>query len=257
MAQQSGQDSVVMVEGPSGFTDVVVLCEHASNHFPERFGTLGLSAANQISHAAWDPGALDLARLLAVDLKSPLVASGVSRLLYDCNRPPEAAGAMIEQSELIKVPGNVGLDRAAKQARIDEIYQPFCDAASRVIENSGAKAVVTMHTFTPVYHGKKREVEIGILHDADSRLADAVLALCDEYVAYIVRRNDPYGPEDGVTHSLNLHAGSRGLLNVMVEVRNDLVATKDGLAKVSTFLNEILIQALKDCGAIPNTEGQE
>lgn len=257
MLQDSTENNIVTVEGQSGAANVVVLCEHASNHFPERFGTLGLSRADQISHAAWDPGALELARLLAADLESPLVASGVSRLLYDCNRPPEVAGAMIEQSERIEVPGNRGLDAAAKQARIDEIYKPFCAEVGRVIESSGAKAVITMHTFTPVYHGEKRKVEIGILHDTDARLADAVLVQCDAQSPYDTRRNEPYGPEDGVTHSLNLHGGARGLLNVMVEVRNDLVETKDTLEKVSAFVNQILIQALKDCGIISAKEGQE
>ena len=83
---------------------------------------------------------------------------------------------------------------------------------------------MTVHSFTPVYFGAKRDVEIGILHDEDTRLADALL---EELAGapHKVERNQPYGPQDGVTHSLKRHAMSRGIANVMLEIRNDLIAT--------------------------------
>ena len=77
------------------------------------------------SHAAWDPGARELSLRLAEALQAPAVASRVSRLVYDCNRPPEAPGAIPEQSERIIVPGNVDLDREARVARIRMVYEPF------------------------------------------------------------------------------------------------------------------------------------
>ena len=54
--------------------------------------------------------------------------------------------------------------------------------------------LVTVHSFTPVYHGKKRSVEIGILHDKDARFADAMLETANDHTNAIVRRNKPYGP---------------------------------------------------------------
>ena len=39
----------------------------------------------------------------------------------------------------------------------------------------------------------------------------------------VVKRNEPYGPQDGVCHTLNLHAGARGLAYAMIEIRNDLI----------------------------------
>ncbi|MFN3363810.1 MAG: N-formylglutamate amidohydrolase, partial [Allorhizobium sp.] len=97
---------------------------------------------------------------------------------------------------------------------------------------------------TPVYFGKPREVEIGILHDTDSRLADAML----EAAAggpYRVERNSPYGPEDGVTHTLRLHALPQGFANVMIEVRNDLVRDEAGLKAISTYLADLISGALE------------
>ena len=85
-------------------------------------------------------------------------------------------------------------------------------------------AVVTVHSFTPVHFGEPRAVELGILDDEDSRLADRMLVRAGALPHRRVARNEPYGPDDGVMHSLKLHALSRGLANVMIDVRNGPVA---------------------------------
>jgi predicted N-formylglutamate amidohydrolase len=55
-----------------------------------------------------------------------------------------------------------------------------------------------------------------------------------------VRRNEPYGPEDGVTHTLNLHGGRRGLLNAMIEIRNDLITEEAGQSAWAGRLAQVL-----------------
>lgn len=247
-------EKAVEVSGPTGRAQVLFLCEHASKEIPAVYDGLGLSGEVRNSHAAWDPGALLLARTLAAKFASPLVTGLVSRLVYDCNRPPESEDAIPVKSEIYDIPGNAGLDAAARAARVEAVYRPFCAAVDGAVDAAGPKAIVTIHSFTPVWFGQHREVEIGILHDADSRLADAVLNYA-EGGGFDVRRNQPYGPEHGVTHSLKLHALSRGLLNVMIEVRNDLLAAEGGQDRVSAFLAAVLRQALADCGIV--AEGAE
>jgi predicted N-formylglutamate amidohydrolase len=246
------QQTAVDVSGPDGPAPVLFLCEHASREIPAEYGGLGLSEEVSSSHAAWDPGALLLARTLAAKFSGPLVAGAVSRLVYDCNRPPEAADAIPAKSEIYEIPGNTGLKEEARAARAAAVYAPFCAAVDAAIARAGPKALVTIHSFTPVYFGQSRKVEIGILHDADSRLADAVLSRARGQ-GFGVQRNQPYGPEHGVTHSLKLHAMRRGLLNVMIEVRNDLLAAAGGQDRISAFLEAALRQALADCGVV--TEG--
>ena len=223
---EAHQDAVEVVN-PEGSSAVLLLCEHASSDIPARYAGLGLKPADRQSHAAWDPGARAVSLHLSAALDAPLVASRVSRLVFDCNRPPEAASAMPRKSELIEVPGNATLSPAQRQERVDTVYTPFCGAVSRVLaarRDAGLETVVvTMHSFTPVYYGQPRAVEIGILHDSDSRLADAMLAQSHLLPHRRIERNAPYGPADGVTHSLKEHALSRGLPNVMIEIRNDLL----------------------------------
>lgn len=155
---------------------------------------------------------------------------------------------MPEKSEIYEIPGNLNLTPAERYARTAALYIPFHDRINSEIERilgEGRKPViVTIHTFTPVYFGKSREVEIGILHDTDSRLADAMLRAADGG-PYRVERNSPYGPEDGVTHTLRLHALPKGYANVMIEVRNDLVRDEGGVAAISAYLADLISAGLQ------------
>ena len=76
---------------PHGASPVLIICEHASRTLPESFGDLGLSHEALSSHIAWDPGALAVARGMSASLDATLVYQRFSRLIYDCNRPPEVA----------------------------------------------------------------------------------------------------------------------------------------------------------------------
>lgn len=246
MARSGSSFEAVRQLGPEGPAPVLLLCEHASNAFPDAFGSLGLDATARSSHAAWDPGALALAQRLSAAWDVPLVHSTVSRLIYDCNRPPDAADAIPTKSEVHEIPGNRGLSGAQRARRVDLVYRPFVAAVDAAIAAARPAALVTLHSFTPVYFGVRRTVEIGILHDSDVRLAEALLAL--DWDGYDVRGNDPYGPEHGVTHSLKLHAISRGLANVMIEVRNDLLADPRTREGVCALLERNLVRALDRLG---------
>jgi predicted N-formylglutamate amidohydrolase len=236
----------VSVVNAAGSSSVVLVCEHASGHIPDTYKGLGLSQADRMSHAAWDPGAMSVAQNLSKRLDAVLVASRVSRLVYDCNRPPDAVDAMPSRSEIIEVPGNRDLSQSERKARIAEVYLPFRAELQRVIRCVAHPVVVTVHSFTPVYHGELRPVEIGILHDSDPRLADAMLGA--EHGTHNVQRNEPYGPENGVTHTLKEHAIRAGHLNVMLEIRNDLIETAAQQAVMADVLTNWLVAACAEIG---------
>jgi len=233
---------VVEVSRRNGRSPVVLVCEHASPHIPAAFGGLGVSPKARESHVAWDPGAVAVAQAMSRALDATLVSSLVSRLVYDCNRPPHAPSAMPLRSEAYEVFGNHNLTDAEKHARVARYYTPFRDRLASEIARRTDPILVTIHSFTPVYSGQSRDVEIGILHDSDSRLADAMLRVAPEYD---VRRNAPYGPADGVTHTLKEHAIAHGHLNVMIEIRNDLIADEASQVEIAGMLSGWIMQALK------------
>lgn len=238
----------VAFENADAGSRIVLVCEHASSRLPMRMGTLGLSAEALESHIAWDPGALAVCRLLMASLDATLVYQRFSRLVYDCNRPPDSPSAMPTVSEVFEIPGNAALSAAERLARTEAIYSPFRKGLSDLIKtrvaNHRPPVIVTLHSFTPVWHGQPREVEVGILHDSDSRLADAFLADAADDDAFVTRRNAPYGPQDGVTHTLIEHGIHHGLLNVMIEIRNDLIANTDGQRVLAGYIGDHLGKAL-------------
>ena len=240
----------VTVENSGGTSAVLLVCEHASLKVPASLGTLGLSASALSAHIAWDPGALAVARSLSSRLDATLIFQNFSRLAYDCNRPPESPDAMPAVSEVFEIPGNRDIGTAERKARIDEIYRPWQRALAELVAARKAAgrhtAIVTIHTFTPVYKGVSREVEIGILHDRDTSMADRMLALAEGRQDFCIRRNEPYGPADGVTHTLIEHGVANGLPNVMIEVRNDLVRDEKGQARVSALLEALLSGSLAE-----------
>ncbi|MGE7368180.1 N-formylglutamate amidohydrolase [Neorhizobium sp. NPDC001467] len=242
--------NAVAVENPGGRGDVLLICEHASNRLPEAYGDLGLPTEALVSHIAWDPGALAVAQLMAKNLDAVLIHQRFSRLIYDCNRPPISPAAMRDVSEVFRIPGNENLSEVEKSQRTTALYLPFKGHIAEEIaarrEAGRATVLVTVHSFTPVYYGRKREVEIGILHDRDSRLADRMLTAAANTSLYRIARNEPYGAADGVTHTLEVHAIPAGLLNVMIEIRNDLVDDEIGQGVVADFLTGLLRESLAE-----------
>lgn len=225
--------------------NIVFVCEHASNEIPSKFSNLGLDEAARQSHIAWDPGALGVARALKDHFSGDLIAGSVSRLLYDCNRPPESPAAIPETSEIFLVPGNKGLTAEERSVRIKTIYQPFIQAVAQALDQNKNHVLVTIHSFTPVYHGIRRECEIGLLHDSDARLANEMFAAVAQNAAFKVEKNVPYSASDGVTHTLKTQAVPRGLLNVMIEIRNDLIKTIEEQTAMADFIAALLAPAIK------------
>ena len=89
---------------------------------------------------------------------------------------------------------------------------------------------------------------MGILHDRDSRLADVMLNNARRHTPLNVQRNEPYGPADGVTHTLRECALPRGLHNVMIEIRNDLLKAGEEQDAMAAMLSEWIVSSLRELG---------
>jgi len=241
---QQGEESPFVAVNEEGRSPFVLICEHASNALPKALGTLGLPESELTRHIAWDIGAEKVGRLLSRLIDAPLLLQRYSRLAYDCNRPPESPDSIPEMSELTAIPGNKQLSAEDRLARAREIYRPFRDGVSAGLEGRAAAGqkslVVSIHSFPPVYKGKPRSVELGILHDRDTTLSSKLIKSFPNIDA---RLNEPYGPKDGVLHTLNLHGFTRGLQHAMIEIRNDLVSTERGQDEWAQRLSVPLIQA--------------
>ncbi|MEM7694097.1 MAG: N-formylglutamate amidohydrolase [Pseudomonadota bacterium] len=238
----------VTVVGAARPAPLVFVCEHASPTIPAALGDLGLSAGDRFSHAVWDPGALELAKALAARFDAPLVAGTLSRLVYDLNRARGEPSAMPDRVERVAVPGNAGLSAGAREARFAAVYAPFCAKLSAVIAAVRPVALITIHTFTPVWHGGPRAVELGVIHDREPALARAMVDHAPEGLA--TGLNQPYSAADGVAHTLKVHGTENGIAAAMIEVRNDLVATREAAHAMAARLFPMVERALSVTGLL-------
>jgi len=231
----------VSIFNKGGCARLLLVCEHASNFIPAEFDNLRLADEVLRSHAALDIGAIDLAQAISRLLDAPLISTTVSRLVYDCNRPFSAIDAIPEKSEIYQIPSNQNLSETEARDRFEKYYQPFETAISdRLAEFSTPPLLVTVHSFTPVYHGETRKVDIGIISDGDCRLSDQMVKLASAQTTLSVEANKPYGPEDGVTHTLGLHGNNNGLLNAMIEVKNDLLGSVEKCQEIALTLATLI-----------------
>lgn len=241
-----------VIENTEGKSPVIFVCEHASNALPAPWGSLGLSEAETRAHIAWDPGALGLARGLASRLDATLIHAPISRLIYDCNRGPDRPGAMPTRSEIHDIPGNTAISPAERLARTEAIYLPWANGLHNLIASRIATGrppvIITIHSFTPVFHGQPRAVEFGVIHDADATLARAILAEAQARTALNSQLNQPYSAADDVTHTLRLHATPYALANAMLEIRNDLIASAQAETAMADRLAPVLTAALTRLG---------
>lgn len=237
-------EQAVRITNPQGQSPYVFTCDHASNYMPPEIGTLGLLPEEFQRHIAWDPGALEVATLMANALDATLIESCVSRLAIDCNRPLDAHNLIPEVSETTAVPGNAGLTPEQRQARVDLSWRPFHSTIAATIEERLAAGretrLVSVHSYTPVYFGETRPWHIGIIHDEDERISAPLLRALNSVAGIRVGANEPYSPADLVYFTLEHHARSRGLACAMIEIRNDEIADAAGQRKWAELLGSLL-----------------
>jgi predicted N-formylglutamate amidohydrolase len=233
--------------GGDAASGVVVLCDHASNTLPARYGTLGLGADQLARHIAYDIGADGVSRHLAATFASPCVLSRFSRLLIDANRGLDDPTLIMRVSDGAVIPGNRVLPESERQARIEQFYAPYHDAVRRTVDaacgDGRLPVLVSIHSFTPVWRGVPRPWEVGVLWDQDPRLAVPLIAAMRGDNALTVGDNEPYhGALRGDT--LWQHGTSRGIAHALIEVRQDLIATPEGqrvwAEKIAAWLRTVL-----------------
>ena len=234
--------TVVPGDPASGF---ILTCDHAENRIPEPYGTLGLGSEALERHIAWDPGARGVTLALACRLGAPAVLSRFSRLLIDPNRGADDPTLIMRLSDRAVIPGNLGVDAAERERRIATFYAPYDAAITAAVAAARAAgvvpAIVSIHSFTPVWRGRGRPWQVGVLWDADPRLAVPLIDRLRADPELVVGDNEPY---DGalVGDALYRHATARGLAHALVELRQDLIADEAGAEAWADRLAAILAE---------------
>jgi predicted N-formylglutamate amidohydrolase len=218
----------VFEENAAGRSPFLLTCDHYGRLIPHALGDLGLPASEMERHIAWDIGIASVAEQLSRALDAHLVGQRYSRLVIDCNRPPDAPSSIPLISEATTVPGNDGLTREAAEQRRRLIFDPYHRRITEIIDarlRDGVPTVlVSLHSFTPVYAGIARPWHIGTLYQRDTRLPLLLLKWLRAEADLVVGDNEPYAVSDATDYTIPVHGEARGLQNTGIEIRQDLIA---------------------------------
>jgi predicted N-formylglutamate amidohydrolase len=164
----------------------------------------------------------------------PAVLGGFSRLVIDLNRDPSSTNSIPAQSDGIPIPRNQGLDDADRLARRTELFDPYHEAVATALDRARADgvapAVVNVHSFTPALaDGVHRPWQIGLLWRHDDRLVAPLQEHLHAEPGLAVGDNEPYSGHIHEGYTLPHHAEQPGLAHVLLEVRDDQLATDEGV----------------------------
>jgi len=240
----------VEVINPQAPGAVVFICDHASNAVPKAMAGLGVDDSVLRRHVAWDIGAADVARRLADRFDATLVLSGYSRLVIDCNRELDDPTSIPVISDGVVIPGNRDLSEAQAAARAGALFHPYHhaidEAVGRIRRRGDAPAILSIHSFTPIFKGFERPWHIGVLWDRDPRIARPLMEALSADPTITVGDNQPYSARDHYGHSINTHAEAAGLPHVLIEVRQDLIDTHHGAEAWASRLGAALAGILEN-----------
>lgn len=228
-----------------GRAPLVLVCEHASNTVPPGYADLGCDATDLSRHIAVDLGAADLARELALRLDAPAVLCSTSRLFVDCNRAPFETDWIAEVSDGRTIPGNAGLSAADKHARAQLVFEPFHALVAKTVASKrcdgGDPLIVAVHSYAAFLDGAARP-PVAVIWDQPEPAARVVASLRRE--VELVGDNTPYDGRLARGYTFDRHARAFGLRRFAIEVRQDLLGDRAGVARWARIVGEGIGAAL-------------
>ena len=241
---EPGEPDPVTLENEAGNSVFFLTCDHAGRAFPRQLGTLGLPEHETWRHIAWDIGIGGVGRELSRLLDAAVVLQTYSRLVIDCNRDPMVPSSIPEISETTDIPGNRGLGKAERAARVEAIFRPYHDAIAAALDRRAAEGrasvLAALHSFTPVFKAVARPWHVAVLFNRDPRLAHPLAELLRAEGGLMVGENEPYAVSDVTDYTVPVHGERRGLPHVEIEIRQDLIARPEGQREWAERLARLL-----------------
>lgn len=232
-------DCTELIAGTPGCA-LLLIADHASNRVPEGID-LGISPDLLGQHMALDIGVDPLARVMAARLGCTAILGRVSRLVVDLHRERDEFNAIPVISDGHPIPGNETLSPADRELRLKRFWDPYHQLIAETVEAIEPRILFALHSFTPRLATRPDEArpwEVGILYNQDVRAAHIAIALL-RAAGIRTGDNQPYSGQD-LNATMDLHAETRGLPYVVLEVRQDLIGDDAGVALWADKLTPIV-----------------
>jgi len=207
---------------------LIISCEHAGNEVPGEYHHLFKGGWETLqTHRGVDIGALKLTNTIADTMKQEPYLHTVTRLLVDLNRSVQSPTLFSEFTR--KQPLNV------REDIFENYYRPHREKVEKRVQqivDQGHQALhVGVHTFTPVWEGEERDVDVGFLYDPTR---DGEQQFCQHWRRQLsakhkglrLRMNQPYrGTMDGFTTYLRRNYSAKDYLGMEIEVSQRFAST--------------------------------
>ncbi|MCB9799204.1 MAG: N-formylglutamate amidohydrolase [Candidatus Omnitrophica bacterium] len=219
-------------------------CEHASNKIPAAYQKR-IPEKILKTHHAYDLGALQMVRLLSRTLKTPAYTGVVSRLVIDLNRSLHNRKTLF--SRFLS-----NLNETERQTILKQFYHPYRNrietAVTARIQDNHCVLHLSIHSFTPILRGHKRNADIGLLFDPAHRQEAVFCRRLRKNLAALapgfkIRMNYPYlGISDAFTTQLRKQHPSKHYLGIEIEM-NQRIFIEGG--KKLQLLRKTLPEAIR------------
>lgn len=199
----------------------LLTCEHASNAIPRKFRNFFLCHQSELaSHRGYDLGAKTYTQYISTVTRWPLFCGPYSRLLVDLNR---------NHRPFSPITGSFSEDFQAEIVR--NYYDPFRSTVFQWIERRVAlgQQVIhfSCHSFTPVFKGSTRTMDVGLLYDPsrsiETGLVESICEFLTKRTSMKIRKNAPYrGVSDGHVTFLRKQFPQNKYVGIEIEVSQSI-----------------------------------
>ena len=163
------------------------------------------------------------------------VLTRFSRLVCDPNRDPDEPSFVVEEINGHRLSFNHGIDADERARRRAVYFDPYHDAVDRTLRarvaHERALQICSIHSFTPVYRGSARALEVGVLFDVHDAHAES-LAAAIAAQGFSTALNEPYSGKEGLIYAARRHGRAHRIPYLELEIRQDLIATPSSAAEV-------------------------
>ena len=230
----------------AGSTPLLLLADHAGVAVPDGL-TLGVEQADMARHIASDLGTDALTRSLARRLGAAALLAQISRLVVDLNRARGDPAAIPLESDGTAIAGN-RLDAAGREARLARWHDGYHRLVAERIAAVRPELIVSVHSFTPRLAGEApRPWDLGVLYNRDVSTGRALLDALSG-CGLIVGDQEPY-PGTEFNATLDRHGEAAGIASVLIEVRQDHLATRAGVEAIADILEAAIRWVHEGLGA--------
>lgn len=227
----------------------LIICDHAGNAVPASLAGLGVARADLERHIGIDIGILPVAERVSDLIRAPLVFQRYSRLVVECNRRWTAPDIVAAISDGTPVPANIGIGKAERERRIEEIFVPYHREITRRLaqpSSDGApKVLVSMHSFTPslLSAPATRPWQIGVCHETNDAFSRCILKVLKAEPGLDVGDNQPYGVDVDTSYSVPVYGEEQGHPYAEFEIRQDLISDLAGQHQWAQRIAQVLLAA--------------